>query len=729
LRSPLDLAPFLGALGAKVMSSVTPDHVHDHPSKGHKGHSHAGHSHAGESSMVTCCSHNDQSIERHIVLYMVGFLLVFLAWVAGGAQITDYISLTGGIRFAEPDVAKIPALIGAVMLSVPLFAAALREIRALRPSSSTLAAMAILAALATHEYLTAGFLAFILLFADQIVRRTAFGAQRAIEELIGLTPDIARIVEDGAEREVSLGQVKVGQVVRVRPGENLPVDGKVITGRSTINQASLTGEAVPVEVQRGDQVYAGTTNLTGGIDIAVSQVGEDTTIGKVTQLIREAESSRTPRQLLIEQVAGFFVPVALSVAAVVWFIMSQSADQATRDNAALTAVTVLVVTCPAALLLATPSAMVASFAAAARLGILIKQPSYLEAAAHIDAVVMDKTGTMTTGKFEVARLVPGPGVDGAELLKAAANGEQHSNHPLAQSIVATARAARVEPDGSGDYEELHGRGVRARTSMGEVCVGRASWLLELKPGIKADMEAVEGKIEGMTGVHVMRDGRYLGAVGLEDKVRTNTRTVVQNLRDLGVRHVAIFTGDRLSVAKRVGMSVGVDVIEAECLPEEKHELIRGLVGSGYRVMMVGDGINDGPSLAQADVGVAMGLGGSDIATNSAGVALMNDDLSRVPFLIELARKTRTIIAQNIAASIVIVLIGLVLAATGKLALPIAALYHFAGDIFVLANSFRLFRFGEGFAEAEQQNQSPAMRRRAASVRGLVSQPAEARAAL
>jgi Zn2+/Cd2+-exporting ATPase len=724
LRSPLDLGPFLGALGAKVMSSPQPGNVHDHKSHTH-AHDHAGHAH-GESTMVTCCSHNDEAIERHIVLYMVGFLLVFLAWFARGAPVGDYISLTGGYVAAERDVTQIPALIGAVLLSIPLFAAALREIRALRPSSSTLAAMAILAALATTEYLTAGFLAFILLFADQIVRRTAFGAQRAIEELIGLTPDIARLVEEGAEREVPLAQVKVGHIVRVRPGENLPVDGRVLTGRSTINQASLTGEAVPVEVQKGDQVYAGTTNLTGGIDITVLTVGEDTTIGKVTQLIREAESSRTPRQLLIEQVASFFVPVALSVAAVVWFIMSQSSDPAVQREAAITAVTVLVVTCPAALLLATPSAMVASFAAAARLGILIKQPSYLEAAAHIDAVVMDKTGTMTTGKFEVSRLVPAPGVDGAELLKAAANGEEHSNHPLAQSIVSTARAARVEPDGTGDYEELHGRGVRARTSMGEVCVGRASWLLELKPGIKADMEAVEGKIEGMTGVHVMRDGRYLGAVGLEDKVRSNTRAVVQNLRDLGVRHVAIFTGDRLSVAKRVGMAVGVDVIEAECLPEEKHELIRGLVGSGYRVMMVGDGINDGPSLAQADVGVAMGLGGSDIATNSAGVALMNDDLSRVPFLIELARKTRTIIAQNIAASIVIVLIGLVLAATGKLALPIAALYHFAGDVFVLANSFRLFRFGEGFAEAEQQSQ-PTLKRRAASLRGLVNQPVEARA--
>jgi Zn2+/Cd2+-exporting ATPase len=579
--------------------------------------------------------------------------------------------------------------------------------------------MAILAALATHEYETAGWLAFILLIFEQFVRRTASGAQRAIEQLVGLTPDTARIVDNGAEQEVSLSAVQPGMTVRVRPGENLPVDGKVVTGRSTINQASLTGEAVPVEVEPGSLVYAGTTNLTGGIDLAVTHVGEETTIGKVTSLIREAESTRTPRQLLIQQVAAFFVPIALSVAGAVWFIKSQSNDPLVQADAARTAITVLIVTCPAALLLSSPVAMVAAFAAAARLGILIKQTSYLEASANIDAVVMDKTGTITTGNFEVGKLAPAPGVDGAELLKAAANGEQHSNHPLAQSILTTAKAARIETDGSTDYVEIHGRGVRAQTSMGEICVGRASWLLELEPAIRNDIAAVESKIEGMTGVHVMRDGRYLGAVGLEDKVRTNARTVVQKLRDLGARHVAIFTGDRLSVAKRVGQSIGVDVIEAECLPEEKHELIRGLVGSGYRVMMVGDGINDGPSLAQADVGIAMGLGGSDIAANSAGVALMNDDLSRVPFLIELARRSRTIIAQNIAASIVIVLIGLVLAATGSLAVPAAAIYHFFGEIFVIGNSFRLFRFGEGFVEAEQDSKhKPLLGRRAASVRGL-----------
>jgi heavy metal translocating P-type ATPase len=633
-----------------------------------------------------------------------------------------------GLGLADSTIALVPAAIGAIILSVPLLVAAATEIRSMKLSSSTLAAIAILASLAIGDYIVAGWLAFILVVFGQMVRRSASGAQRAIAELVQLTPDVARIVENGSEREdVPLANIKVGMLVRVRPGENLPVDGRIVSGRSTINQASLTGEAVPVEAAKGDEVFAGTTNLTGGIDIEVTRVGGDTTIGRVTQLIRQAEQSRTPRQLLIEQVAAFFVPVVLSVAGITWFMMAQ--NPATQPKAAETAVSVLVVTCPSALLLASPSAMLAAFAAAARLGILIKQPSYLEAAATINTVVFDKTGTLTTGKFSVTRLTPATGVDGAHLLRAAALGEQSSNHPLAQSIVSTAKQARIDVDAPSAYEEVHGRGVRATTAVGEVFVGRASWLVELSPSIRSEVENVESKLDGITAVHVMQGGRYLGAVGLEDTIKKDTKGVIQRLRDLGVKQVAIFTGDRLSVAKRVGTSVGVDMIEAECLPEEKHEQIKGLVRSGYRTMMVGDGINDGPSLAEADVGVAMGLAGSDIAANSAGVALMNDDLSRVPFLMELSRRTRTIIGQNIAASIVISLVGLALAATGVLtatgfAVQIAALYHFVGDVFVLANSFRLFRFGEGFAQAEIETE-PLVKRRAASIRGLAAQTASA----
>ncbi len=670
---------------------------------------HASHEHEHEG--MACCAHHEIKFERHIVLYLIGGILLLATLVA------RQFGLVHG------QVANVPAAIAAILLGIPMLRAAWTEIRRVKPSSSSLAALAILAAFANENYMTAGGLAFILLVADQFVRRTAWGAQRAIESLVKLTPNTARIIENGAEREVPAAEVHPGQMIRVRPGENLPVDGIVRSGRSSINQASLTGEAMPHGVQPGEPVYAGTTNITGTLEIEVTQVGGETTIGKVMKLIREAESTRTPRQLLIEQVAAFFVPVALSVAGIVWFITSQSADEAIRATATERAITVLIVACPAALLLASPSAMVAAFASAARLGILIKEVNELEAAANINTVVMDKTGTITTGSFEVSKLVPAAGVEGADLLRTAASAEQHSNHPLAQSILRTAKAAKITADEAGEYEEIHGRGVKGKVAGSTVCVGRASWILELYPKLKPDMEAIESKIEGMSSVHVARDGKYLGAVGLEDKIRPNTRGVIERLRELDVRQIAIFTGDRLSVAKRVGQAVGVDAIEAECHPEEKHELITQYVNQGYRVMMVGDGINDGPSLAAADVGVAMGLGGSDIATNSAGVALMNDDLSRVPFLIELARRTRAIIAQNIAASIVIVVIGLVLSALGMLAVPVAAAYHFAGEVFVLGNSFRLFRFGEQFAEATHVKPQVAVRRREASVRGLAAQGA------
>jgi len=428
--------------------------------------------------------------------------------------------------------------------------------------------------------------------------------------------------------------------------------------------------------------------------------------------------------------------VAMCVALVVYFLTAQSDIPAVKDSAALRAVTVLVVTCPTALLLSSPSAMVAAFASAARLGVMIKRTEYLEASANIDSVVMDKTGTLTTGRFEVSRLAPADGVDGAELLKAAAFAEASSNHPLGLSILRTAEQARISVDKDGQFEEIHGAGVNAQTSIGSINAGRGSWIKQLMPEAQSQIAKVEERIEGMSGVHVIKDGRYLGAVGLEDKVRPNAKAVVDRLHDLGVRMVAIFTGDRLSVGKRVGAITGVDAVEAECLPEEKHQLIRQLSSDGFRVMMVGDGINDGPALAEADVGVAMGLSGSDIAANSAGVALMTDELNRLPFLMELARRSRLIVTQNIVVSILMAIGGLVLAASGSfqalggasIGVGFAAFFHFIPDVFVIGNSFRLFRFGEDFLEAEtiaKANAETAAKRlrREASVRNLSAEPA------
>ena len=629
-----------------------------------------------------------ERLERRLFVALAGGTLLLTSWL-------------GGMLGLQPQVAQIPAAIGALILVAPLAYGALREIREGRPSSDSLASLAVLAALANNLYLAAGFLAFFLWLSELVLSRTAWGAQRAIRDLVELTPDIARIVEaGGGEREVSLESLRVGQVVRVRPGENLPVDGRVVAGQTSINQASLTGEAVPIEANPGTAVYAGTSNLTGQIDVEVTAVAGESTIGKVEKLIREAENARTHRQELIERLAGAYVPVVLMVAALVWFFTSKSESAAVRDQAAERAITVLVVTCPGALLIAYPTAMVAAFAAAARLGIMVKNTRTLESAANVDTVVMDKTGTLTTGKFSVSRLAPAEGVDPAVLLQAATDAEQSSNHPLARSILETAEKARIAPRPIRDYQEMHGRGVSAVTPDGTVRAGRAQWLLELRPALAAEVEKASERIEGMSGVHVMVGDRYLGAVGLEDKLRRNATDVVTRLRQLGVRRICIFTGDRLGVATRVGQAVGVDAIEAECLPEEKHEELKYLIRKGHRTLVVGDGINDGPILASADVGVAMGLSGSDIATNSAGVALMNDDLRNVPFLLELARRARGVIGLNIAAALALAIVGLALAASGRIQIWITPFYQAGAYIFVIANSLRLVRFGEDVIDAE-----------------------------
>jgi Cd2+/Zn2+-exporting ATPase len=624
-----------------------------------------------------------QRLERRLLIALSGGVLLAVSWI-------------GALLGSHTLISHIPAAIGAIILVIPLLSGAWKEIKQGQPSSDSLASLAVVAALAAGMYLAAGFLALFLWMANLILSRTAWGAQRAIRDLVDLTPGQARVFEDGKERTVALKEVAIGMIIRVRPGENLPADGVIVAGHSDINQASLTGEAVPIEAQSGTDVYAGTTNITGQIDVKVTAVAAETTIGKVESLIREAESTRTQKQELIEQLASYYFTIVVMVAGIVWFFTSKSADEAVRGAAAVRAITVLVVTCPGGLLIAHPTAMVAAFAAAARLGIMIKHTKTLEAAAGIDTVIMDKTGTLTTGNFAVGRLAPAEGVDGAMLLQAAADAEQHSNHPLAKSILETATQANITPATVEKYEELHGRGVIAHTSGAEVYAGRGAWLAELNDAVADQIKSVSEKIEGMSSVHIMRGTEYLGAVGLEDKLRPHAADAVQEMRKHGVRLVSIFTGDRLDVAKRVAQSVGVDAIEAECLPEEKHEELKYLIGRGHNTLVVGDGINDGPILATADVGVAMGLSGSDIATNSAGVALMNDDLRNIPFLISLARKTRSVIAQNIGASLVLAVVGLALAATGNINIWVTPFYYALGYVVVIANSLRLIRFGEEF---------------------------------
>ena len=514
-------------------------------------------SNSANDAMQSGAMEGARRLERRLLVALSGGVLLAVSWI-------------GHLLGAHSLVSDIPASIGAIILVIPLLAGACGEIKKGKPSSDALASLAVVAALSAGMYLAAGFLALFLWMSNLILSRTAWGAQRAIKNLIDLTPGSARIVENEIERDAPLSEVAISMIVRIRPGENLPVDGVIISGNSDINQASLTGEAVPIEASSGTEVYAGTTNLTGQIDVKVTAIAAETTIGKVESLIREAESTRTQRQELIEQLASYYFSIVVMVAAVVWFFTSRSADEAIRGAAAVRAITVLVVTCPGGLLIAHPTAMVAAFAAAARLGIMIKHTQTLEASAGVDTVIMDKTGTLTTGKFAVSRLAPADGVEGAALLQAAADAEQHSNHPLAKSILDTATQANITPGSVDKYEEIHGRGVIAHTDGADIYAGRGAWLTDLNANVAQEVATVSEKIEGMSSVHIMRGTQYMGAVGLEDKLRPHAAEAVENMRRNGVRRVSIFTGDRFDVAKRVAESVGVDSIEAECLPEEKH---------------------------------------------------------------------------------------------------------------------------------------------------------------
>lgn len=585
--------------------------------------------------------------------------------------------------------ADILALIGAVLLGIPLVWHAVTHLVAGEMHMDELVAMAIVAAIALGEYQEAGIIAFFMIISNLIETRTALGARASIEGLLRLTPEKAHLItEDGTEKLVESQSLQPGQIIRVRPGDNVPADGVVISGESTINQANITGESLPVDKVVGDEVFGGTSNLTGAIDVRVTKAGRDTTLGRVQQLILEAESTRLPLMRLIDKYAGWYTPTIVMLAGMVWFF---SAD---RTEGIKTAITMLIVACPCAVVLATPTAMVAALSCAARLGILIKNVIHLEHARNITAVVFDKTGTLTTGELSVTQLKPVEGVGGAELLHAAASVEQMSKHPAARAVVHVAREAKIELPPVDAFSETMGRGVSGAVDGAEIKVGRRSWLEQEG----ADMSALDQpdyqEPEGVSVLHVTRNGRAMGWIGLEDKTREDARAAIDQLRQLGINHLTMVTGDKWSVAKRVAEEMGCTEVQAEVLPDEKLRLVDELKSRGHRVMVVGDGVNDAPALAAGHLGIAMGAAGSDVAINSASVALLNNDLSRLPFLIRLSRATTSVIRQNLIFGLAFIVVTQTLAIWGKITPVSAALLHTAATALVIFNSARLVRFGE-----------------------------------
>jgi Cd2+/Zn2+-exporting ATPase len=606
--------------------------------------------------------------------------LMILATFVGGMLLI--VAFIGQFIFVDqPDRANYLAMAAAIILGLPLVIEALGDLIKGRAEMNELVALAVLAAFALGEHLEAGFIAFFMILSSLIEHRTALGARKSIESLIRITPTKATLVTESGEREVEAKDLKPGDTVRVLPGDNIPGDGEVVTGSSTVNQASITGESLPADKTSGDEVFGGTINLTGAMDVRITKAGRDTTLGQVQQLILQAETTRTPIMRFADQYAGWYTPVVLMLAGIVWFF--------THD--AYRAISMLIISCPCAIILSTPTAMVAALSAAARLGLLIKKVTDLEVARKLTAIVFDKTGTLTTGKLSVTRMKPVDGVSAEDLLRTALIAEQNSRHPVARAVVEVAKQANITAPEASNFEEVSGRGVRAEHNGEELFVGRATWLEErgLNPSV-LDIS----QTEGLSLLYVARGSQLLGWIGLEDKTREDAAMAVAELGELGVRERVMLTGDRATVARKVAAAMNCTGLKAEILPHEKLDAVDQLRSQGHSVAVVGDGVNDAPALAAGDISIAMGAAGSDVAIHSASIALMNNNLNRIPFLVSLSRKTFSVIQQNMIFSVLYVIGALAFSAYGWITPMLAAVLHVVSSIVVVFNSTRLVREGE-----------------------------------
>jgi Cd2+/Zn2+-exporting ATPase len=609
-----------------------------------------------------------------------------LGTLAGGMLlISSGIAARGFLYGKGSFQAEFLAMAAAILLGAPIVLHAIRSFVRKEMHMDELAAMAILAAFANKEYVAVGTIGFFMLLSELIESRTALGARASIESLIKLTPTRANLIGiDGTETEIKVANLKPGDSVRVRPGDNIPADGEVARGLSSVNEATITGESLPVDKVPGMQVFAGTNNITGVLDITVIKAGSDTTLGKVQSLIMQAERTKIPIMRIIDTYVKWYTPTILMIAGIVWFF--------TQDVGR--AITILVISCPCALILATPTAMVAAISASARLGVLIKNVADLEIAGKMTAMVFDKTGTITTGRLYVTKLTPAEGVEPGELLAVAASAERMSKHPAARALSDVAKEANLSLPETEHFEETPGKGVTAVVDSVKIIVGRDTFLVEcdISPDNVSDPSLHEE--QGFSTLYVAKAGKCIGWIGLQDKTRPEAKQAIQSLRDIGIKRITMLTGDRNEVANRVAAELGCTDFKAQCLPQDKLAIVEKIKKEGHTVVVVGDGINDAPALAAGDLGIAMGAAGSDVAINSASIALMSDDLKRLPFLIMLSRKTRSLINQNLGFGMLFITMGIAAATAGWLETMFAAFLHFAGSLIVVFNSARLVRFGE-----------------------------------
>lgn len=546
------------------------------------------------------------------------------------------------------------------------------------------------------EWAEGAFLLFLFSLAHALEHLALDRARGAIRALGELAPRSARVLRDGEIRDVPVEDVEPGAWVIVRPGERIPVDGTVRKGRSAVDQAPITGESVPVEKDEGDDVFAGTVNGDGALQVETTRAAGDRTLDRVIQLVEEAQTKKAPTERFTERFERVFVPIVL-VTAVLIAVVGPVAGVWSWSTAFYRSMALLVAASPCALAIGTPSAVLAGIAQAARNGVLIKGGVYLEKLGGVTALAMDKTGTLTVGRPQVREIEPAEGVAEDELLRISAAVEQSSQHPLAEAVVRRAEERGLTLPEAGDLESITARGVRSSVEGVAVEIGNLRlWEDEgiaVAEGIRQSMEQLEQA--GRSVMAVRHGERWLGVLGVSDQPRSDASAVIERIRDLGIETMIMITGDNEGVARAVAEEVGLDDVRADLLPEDKVVAVQELLEQHGDVAMIGDGVNDAPALAAATVGIAMGGAGTAAALETADVALMGDELSGIPFVIGLSRQTRRVIRQNLAISLGVIGLLVLATTTGVFGIGPAVLVHEGSTLLVVGNALRLLRYETG----------------------------------
>jgi Zn2+/Cd2+-exporting ATPase len=630
-----------------------------------------------QSVCVTCAQGGRRFVGRYRdFLLAPGTLFTLASLVLLSAAVIQTPSGLNEISHASTPLYLAAALTG----SVYIWWSAIQGIRERDFTADIPVSIATAAAIAIGQYSAAAVVAVLLLLGGMLEEFVSARASNALDALAKLLPNEVVIRRDGQDMLVPLEQVRTGDLVLIRSGERIPVDGEVVAGSASVNQAAITGESLAVDKQAGDAVFAGTLSEVGALEIRATKVGAETTLGQIRRMVAEAQEQKAPIERILNRYAKFYTPAALLLGAGVWL---WSGD-------ILRAITILIVFCPCVMVLATPTALVASIGNAALRGSLVKKGATVEALEKVDTVVFDKTGTVTYGRPQLTAIDPLRDRVVADLLRVAAIAEKFSEHPLGRAVVQAAQERGIAVPDPEIFTVLPGLGVRARVDGREVVLGRPRLLVDegirVPEGVAA--RAANLAAVGRTVILVSEAAHVLGMLVLEDALRPEAQGVIARLKQQGV-HTVLVTGDNAATADRIAAQLGISEVHAEVLPQQKGALVKQLQAGGHRVAFVGDGVNDGPALATADVGVAMGLAGTDVAIETAEIALLADDLTKLPHLLGLSRQAMRAIRQNLVFSLGVLALAVGLAIPGILSPVTGALLHELSSIPVIANSARL----------------------------------------